>query len=343
MKAAFLTEPMKIEIRNIQIPETGPEDLLIKIKRVAICGSDNHIYKKGEIAMMKVDLPFILGHECSGEIVGMGEEVKGFKIGDRVAIEPPTICGKCEFCLSGRYNLCDNYKFLAAPPDTNGAFSEFIVHNYNRCFLLPNDISYEEGALVEPLSIIIQAFEISNFKIGDDVLIIGSSSIGLLILMLVKAFGAGKCFIADINDFKLKVARKLGADFALNISNINIKDFINSHTSNKGVSVIFDSVGANTTLDNSILAAKKGATIVIIGITDDKSSFDIVQLICKMLTIKGTTDFVNTFPKAINLIKNKKIDVMSIVTDVFDFKDLDKAFKNMNSSSKTIKTMISFD
>ena len=343
MKAALLIKPMTIKIKEVEMPLVASGDLLIKIKRVGICGSDNHIYKTGEICKMKVNLPFILGHECSGEIVDMGKDVTGFKIGDRVAIEPLINCGKCEFCLSGRYNLCDSYKFLGNPPDTQGALCQFISHNFNHCFLLPDGVSYEEGALVEPLSIAIQALEISNFKIGDDVLIMGAGSIGLLVLMLLKAIGAGRCFIVDINDFKLDFAKKLGADFTLNVSNTNIVDFIDSRTSNKGIPVIFDSVGAETTLNNSILISKKGATIVVIGITYDRSSFDIVQLIIKMLNIKGTTDFVNAFPKAITLIKNNKIDVKSAVTNHFDFQDLDQAFKNMNINPKTIKTVIEFD
>lgn len=343
MKAALLTKPQTIEIRDIEMPKVGLLDLLVKIKNVCICGSDNHIYKKGEIALTKVDLPFILGHECSGEVVDMGNDVTGFKIGDRVAIEPPSICGKCEFCLSGRYNLCDSYKFLGAPPDNNGAFCEYLAHNFNHCFLLPDGLTYEEGALIEPLSIVIQAFEISNFKIGDDVLIMGAGSIGLMLLMLLKAMNAGRCFIADTNDFKLSIAKRLNADFTIDVSKVNIAEYIDSHTAGRGIPVIFDTVGAGETLNECIRISKKNATIVIIGITEDKASFDIVQVIGKMLIIKGTTDFVNAFPKAISLIKNKKVNAGSIITHRFNFKDIAQAFKNMNSNSQTIKTMIKFD
>lgn len=343
MKAALLVSPMNIEIKNIENPKIGPEDLLIKIKRVGICGSDNHMYKKGELGKVKIDLPFILGHEGSGEVVDMGSAVKGFKIGDRVAIEPPSICGKCEFCLSGRYNLCDNYKSLTAPPDNNGCFCEFLAHNCNHAFILPENVSYEEGALVEPLSVIIQAFEISNFKIGDDVLIIGAGSLGLMTLMLVTALGAGRCFVAEINEFKLEIAKKLGADFIINVARTDIIDFINCNTLGKGIPVIFDYVGGGHTLSTSISVAKKNATIVIIGITDDKASFDIVQLINKMLVIKGTTDFVNAFPKAISLINNRKVDLKAVITHYFDFEDINKAFQNIQNNTKTIKTIIKFD
>ena len=343
MKAALLTYPGVIEIREVSKPVPGPDDLLIKVKRACICGSDNHIYKKGEIAGSKVDLPFILGHEFSGEVIETGINTRGFKKGDRIAVEPCLICGQCVFCRTGRYNLCDNYRFLAAPPDSNGAFCEYIAHNHNHCFLLPDNISYEQGALIEPLSIVIQAFEISNFKIADDILIFGAGSIGLLLLILFKSMGAGRCFITDVNGFKLETAKRLGADFAINTADADAMPIINAATEGKGIAVIIDSVGGEKTLNQGIEVSAKNATIVVIGITDDKSSFDIVQLICKMLVIKGTTDFVNAFPKAINLIKNNKVDVLPVITDTYHFSDIAEAFRNVNTSRNTIKTMIRFD
>ena len=343
MKAALLTRPGFIEIKYIHDPVIGPEDLLIKIKRVCICGSDNHIYNEGIIAKSDVVLPFILGHECSGEVIEIGKNVTGFKKGDRVTVEPSSFCGKCEFCRSGRYNMCDSYRFLAAPPDNQGAFCEMISHDYHNCFLLPDNMTYEEGAIVEPLAIIVQAFEISNFKVNDDVLIHGAGPIGLLALMLLRAMGAGKCIITDLNDYKLNIAKRLGADFTINVLKNNVVSITDSLTNSSGIPVIFDTVGMSKTLSDSISTSGKNATIVVIGISDDKASFDIVDLICKMLVLKGTTDFVNCFPKAIRLIENKKVEVMSVISHYYDFNDLNIAFKNMNTNPQTIKTMIRFD
>ncbi|MBN1298453.1 MAG: alcohol dehydrogenase catalytic domain-containing protein [Actinobacteria bacterium] len=343
MKAAFLSGPGIIEIGDCSRPKMGPEDLLIKIKRVCICGSDNHIYNNTEIAKSKVKLPFILGHECSGEVIEFGNEVKGFKKGDRVAVEPSSFCGKCPYCLTGRYNLCDNYGFLAAPPDTHGAFREIISHNYRNCYKLTENMTYKQGALVEPVSIVVQAFNISGFNINDDVLIHGAGPIGLMTLMLLKTMGAGNCLITDINDFKLKTAEKLGADFTLNPMRNRLNDIVSDITKGRFFPLIFDTVGIQKTLNDSIFLAGKNATIVIIGISDEKASFDIVDIISKMLVIKGTTDFVNCFPKAIRLISDKKINADAVVTDSYNFSDINEAFINMNKNGKTIKTVINFD
>lgn len=342
MKAALLTAPKKIEIADLEMPTIKNDDVLIKIKRVGVCGSDNHMYNKGEIAFSKVKFPFILGHECSGEVVEIGKDVKNIKIGDRVAIEPSTHCGKCEYCRKGLFNLCDEYHFLAAPPDNNGAFVEYLTHRYDHCFLIPENISFGEGSLVEPLAIAIQAFEISNFNIGDNILIIGSGTIGLLILMLLKSIGADKCVVIDYFDSKLEIAKNIGADLTINAGDKDLLAKAKIFSKGKGFPVIFDSAGKENSINIGITLAKKCGTIVVVGISDEKASFNIVDIISSMLTIKGTTDFSNNiFSKAISLIGNKKVDVMKIVTHYFNLNELGKAFENINDNSRnTIKTII---
>jgi L-iditol 2-dehydrogenase len=345
MKAALLIEPKKIEMNDLEIPKIREDEVLIKIKRVGICGSDNHIYNKGEIAFLKVKLPFILGHECSGEVVDIGKGVNNIKIGNRVAIEPSIHCGKCEFCRKGKFNLCDDYRFLAAPPDNNGALVEYLAHRSDHCFLIPDSISYEEGALIEPLAIVVQAFEISNFNIGDPILILGAGTIGLLTLMLLKSLGADKCVIVDYYDEKLSIAKKMGADFTVNVKDEDLLSKIRKFSDNKGFPVIFDSAGKENSLNIAITVAKKGGTIVIIGISEEKASFNIVDLIGGVLTIKGTNDFGdNIFNKAISLVKDKKVDVKKIISHSFNFDEIDEAFKNVNNNSNnTIKTIININ
>jgi len=344
MKAAFLVEPGKIEIREVETPKPQKNEVLVKIKNVGICGTDKHIYKNGQLALTKVKLPFILGHECSGEVVELGKDVKGIKIGDRVTVEPSNTCGICEFCKRGLYNMCVDYMPLGMPPDNQGVMAQYIAHRYDRCFLLPETISFEGGALIEPLAIVMHALNLTNFKIGDDVLILGAGSIGLLMLMLLKAIGAGRCFISSGNNFKLNLARKMGADFVINSSEKNLTDEIARATGGVGVPIIFDAIGTKETAENSILLAKKGAFIIWIGVTADKVTINIADLIMKMLTVRGTSDFINDFPKAISLVGNRRLAINSIVTDYFNFQDINDAFKYSTGGNKeNIKTMISFD
>jgi len=344
MKAAFLIEPEKIEIREVEIPKPQKNEVLVKIKNVGICGTDKHIYKSGQLALARVKLPFILGHECSGEVVDLGKDVMGIKIGDRVTVEPSNTCGICEFCKRGLYNMCVDYKPLGMPPDNQGVMAQYIAHRYDRCFLLPETISFEEGALIEPLAIVIHALNLTNFKIGDEVLILGAGSIGLLMLMLLKAIGAGRCFIGSGNNFKLNLARKMGADFVINSTEKNLTDEITRATGGAGVPIIFDAIGTKETAENSILLAKKGAFIIWIGVTADKASINISDLIMKMLTVRGTSDFINDFPKAISLVGSRRLAIDSIVTDYFNFKDINEAFRYSTYGHKeNIKTMINFD
>lgn len=345
MKAALLVQPKKIEIEDVNIPDIKEKEVLIKVKRAGICGSDNHIFNKGEIASVKAKFPFILGHECSGQIVEIGRDVKNLKIGDRIAIEPFTNCGECEFCKKGQFNLCNHYHFLAAPPDDNGVFVEYLAHDYRHCYLLPENLSYEEGALIEPLAITIQAFERSNLEIGNPILIIGAGTIGLLTLMLVKTLGAGKCVVIDYYDEKLEIAKKLGADFTLNVNDEGLLPKAREISKGKGFPVIFDSVGKENTTMFSVELAKKGGTIVIIGLSDDKSRFVINKVVNKMLTLNGTLDFAfDSFEKAISLVEQNKISVTKIISHYFNFNEINKAFENFNCNNKTtVKTIIKVD
>ncbi|RLE14520.1 NAD(P)-dependent alcohol dehydrogenase, partial [Candidatus Aerophobetes bacterium] len=208
--AMYLEKPGKIISRKIDMPEIKKDEVLVKIKAVGVCGSDVHYYDKGKIGSFIVKRPLILGHECSGEIVEVGEEVKNLQIGDKVALEPGIPCRRCIYCKTGRYNLCPEIRFMATPP-VNGAFVEYVAHPADFVFKLPENVSYEEATLFEPLAVGLYSVVRAKVGFGGKILILGAGPIGLSTLQAAINIGGGRITVADIYDFRLEKAKELGA------------------------------------------------------------------------------------------------------------------------------------
>ena len=188
-QAAFLMEPQKIELLDCEVPTVGPEDVLLELEYVGICGSDLHFYQHGKIGRKVLDGPFILGHECSGIIRAVGSNVKHFAIGDKITLEPGISCGECEFCRSGRYNICPDVKFISSPPD-HGCLRRWMTYPAKACFKLPPNVSAMEGAMIEPLSVGIHAAVRGGVDFRKVVMIQGGGCIGLMTLLACKAMNA---------------------------------------------------------------------------------------------------------------------------------------------------------
>ncbi|XP_054723766.1 sorbitol dehydrogenase-like [Uloborus diversus] len=208
--SVVLKKKDEIVLENRPVSEPGPHEVLIGIDTVGICGSDVHYWKNGRIGNFIVREPMVLGHESSGTVVRVGSKVTHLKPGDRVAIEPGVPCRMCEFCKSGRYNLCHEVKFCATPP-VDGSLCQYYTHAADFCFKLPEHVSLEEGALLEPLSVAVHACERARVTAGKTVLVTGAGPIGLCNLLTAKALGATRILVTDISESRLEVAKKLGA------------------------------------------------------------------------------------------------------------------------------------
>ena len=239
MKAAILEKPKIMKIKDIPIPKYSDDEVLIRIKEVGVCGSDVHFYNTGRIGdLAKMDGPIILGHESSGIVEKVGKNVKDFKPGDRVSIEPGVPCYKCENCKKGNYHLCDDIAFMAIPP-YDGAYREYIAYDPHFIYKISDNLSFSEAACVEPLSVGYSCVINANVEAGDSVCILGTGPIGLASLDLCKAMGASKIFISDINDYRLSIAKKHGAYLTININNDDLLSIIMKETNNKGVNEAF--------------------------------------------------------------------------------------------------------
>src|SRR3989339_1918312 len=267
MKAAVLHKIHDIRIEEREKPVVRPGTALVKIKAVGICGSDVHYFTKGRIGKQIVTKPQTLGHEASGIVEEVGKGVKNVKVGDRVALDPGIFCGKCDFCRAGRPNLCRSIKFFGTPP-VDGAFLEFIVHPSYMLFKFPDKLSYEEGALIEPLTVGLYAVQLAGLKRGETIAILGSGTIGLSILKSALLKGVKKIYVTDYLNYRLKAAKKHKNVVVLNAKTDIVKK-IKALTNGRGVDVAFEAAGSLDTFKQSVEIAAIGGRVVWAGIPDE--------------------------------------------------------------------------
>lgn len=336
MKVAVLEKIKRISIEEREIPKPKEDEVLVRIKSVGVCGSDIHYYNEGKIGSFVVEKPLILGHECAGEVVEVGSKVKTLKVGDRVALEPGIPCRRCLYCKTGRYNLCPDVVFMATPP-IDGAFAEYVVHPEDFTFKLPDDISFDEGALIEPLSVGIYSAERAMIRPGDTVLIFGAGPIGLVTLQAVKAYGAEQVFIVDINDFRLSKAKELGADLIINSKSEKMEDYIKV-----GVDVVFEASGNSSVISQTTKFAKRGGKVVFIGLaSDDYIGININEVSSKELDLLGIFRYANVYKKSIDLLAKGKIDLKTLITHHFSLEKTQEALEFADKNKdKCIKVIV---
>ena len=217
-QAAFLVDKQRLELMDCDMPSVSDTDVLVEVAHVGICGSDMHIFEDPHYAVKDIKLPVVLGHECAGRVAAVGKSVKGIIPGDRVALEPGVPCGSCEFCMSGRYNLCPDVRFLGARPWLNGAFSRYVSHPARWTFRLPDAMDTVEGALLEPLVVGMHAVDRANLRTGQSVLILGAGCIGLMTLEACLARGITNVTMSDLYENRLDMAGTIGARHVVNSS-----------------------------------------------------------------------------------------------------------------------------
>ncbi|GHS96899.1 alcohol dehydrogenase [Synergistales bacterium] len=343
-KAAFMTGIRKLEIREVPMPKAKDDQVIVKLEYVGICGSDVHYLEYGRIGDYIVNGDFILGHECAGKIVEVGKDVKHLKPGDRVALEPGATCGHCEYCATGRYNLCPDVEFLATPP-YHGCFENYIAFPANLAFKLPDSISSKEGALIEPLAVGLEAADVAGVKLGSSVAILGAGCIGLMSLLASKARGAGDVTVVDVIPKRLEKALELGATRVIDASKTDSTKALLEASGGQGVDVVMETAGATPTTQETPFLVKRGGVIVLVGMPpEDIISFNFAKLMGQVAEIRTIFRYKNQYPVAIKAIESGRIDVSGIVTNEFSFDDIAKAFDvNIDSKKDVVKIVIKID
>lgn len=343
-KTFILTKLNELEMVEREMPKPQKGEVLVKLGAIGVCGSDVHYYDKGRIGSFVVDFPFVLGHECAGTIVGLGEGVDSFSLGDKVALEPGVPCGKCEMCKTGHYNLCPDVRFLATPP-IDGCLMEYITFPAEYTFKLPKNMTVEQGALVEPTAIGMNAALTGQVKAGDTVLIMGAGCIGLVSLLAAKAFGAAKVIVSDVISLRLEAAKKLGAYETIDSKEQNVAQIVSEITDGKGVDVVIDCAGFSETVRSGIQCAKAAGRIVIVGMgVDELNGIPLGPISTKELVITSIFRYKNLYPRTIAAIESGSINLEGIVSKRYSFEDSASAFSDAcNMPTTTIKNVILFD
>lgn len=339
-----LTELNKLELRKLPMPKAKPGEVLIKVGAIGVCGSDVHYYNRGKIGDFIVEFPFILGHECAGTVVEVGEGVHGFEVGDRVVPEPGVPCGKCEMCKTGHYNLCPDVRFLATPP-VQGCLMEYLAFPAEYVFKLPDNLSMEQGALVEPMAIGMNAAVTGGIKPGDTVMIFGAGCIGLVSLLAAKACGAAKVLVSDIIPLRLETALKLGASAVIEGKDENVPQKIEELTGGRGADVVLDCAGFGSTIRDAVMVSKPAGKVVLVGMgTDTLDGVPLSQIQAKELEVVGIFRYKNMYSRTIAAISDGLIDINGIISHRFSFSDTPEAFTSAcKRPTETIKNVILFD
>lgn len=342
--AAWLLGIKTLKIQPYHLPSLGPHDVKVRIKALGICGSDVHHFKTMRCANFIVKKPMVIGHECAGIIEEVGIEVNSLAVGDRVALEPGISCQRCRLCRDGRYNLCPEMKFFGSPP-TNGSLANKVVHPANLCFKLPDNVSLEEGAMCEPLSVGVHACRRAEVGPETNVLIMGAGPIGLVTLLVARAFGAPRIVIVDVHDHRLSIAKNLGADDIVQVST-DIQDVpeeavkIQNAMASR-VDVSFDCVGFNKTMSTALSATGAGGKVCLIGMARSEMTIPLTSAAAREIDVIGMFRYRNTWPLCIELLRTGKIDVKAIITHRFGFsqKGIEDAFQTSAGGGNAIKVM----
>ena len=327
MKAAVLHGVRDIRIEEMPKPVCAGGEVLVRIKAVGVCGSDVHYFKKMRIGDQVVENTIVPGHESAGVIEEVAEGVKNVAVGDRVAVEPGVPCRICQDCRKGFYNRCRNIRFCGTPPN-NGVYLEYYATPADFVFRMPDDMSFGEGAMIEPLSVGVHAARIAPVKNGDCVAVLGAGPIGLCTLQCALRAGATKAFVTDPLEYRLDFARKFGAHVLINPEKEDVVEKIMAHTAGRGVDVAFEASGADEPPQQALDITAPGGKMMWIGIPGEKPiPLDVHEARRKELEIKMVRRFCHDYPTAIDLVASGRVNVKSMITHTFPLEKVEEAFK----------------
>lgn len=328
MKAAVFHNQYNIKIEDIQLRSLEPGEVLVKVRACGVCGTDVHIYEGAE-GSATVAPPVILGHEFSGEIHEVAGGVKDLKPGDRVCIDPNIFCGTCHYCRNGNVHLCQRLNAIGVT--RHGGFAEYCIVPETQAYKLPDNVSFKEGAMGEPIACCLHGLDLCDIHTGDTVLIIGGGTIGLIMLQLVKAAGASRIFVSEPVEEKRNLALSLGADLVVNPQTEDFSNFISENTID-GVDVSIECVGLRQTVENAIAAACRGGNVMLFGLTHPDCQVPIkpLDVFKRELTIRSS--FINPFTqaRAVELLGSGRVSVRELITKTLPIDKIEEAFSSEN-------------
>lgn len=342
MKAIMCHGAKDLAVVDIDAPKASPNNILVRVAVGGICGSDLHYYRHGGFGTVRLKEPMILGHEISGHITHVGENIEGFTIGELVAVSPSRPCGNCMFCNEGKYNHCENMQFYGSAmpfPHIQGAFRDYIDVLPSQC-ASAEGLSASEAAVAEPFSVVLHALKQAGALVGKRVLVTGCGPIGALTVMAAKAAGAREIIVTDISQQALEFATTIGATHVINTA-ADPADFDQFAQGKGSFDVLFECSGAEIALRTAVTAMRPCSTIVQLGMGGDMN-LPMQQITAKEIALKGSFRFHEEFQEAVHLMKNGWVDAKAIIERTFDAERAIEAFENAASPRDNRKTQIVF-
>ena len=336
MLQQIMTAPGKIEFREIETPVPKAGEVLIRIMKIGVCGSDIHVWH-GKHPF--TSYPVTQGHEVSGEIAALGAGVENLEVGQKVTIQPQVVCGKCYPCRHGKYNLCETLKVMGF--QTTGVASEYFAVDAAKVTPLPQEMSFDEGAMIEPLAVAVHAVRKFGDMQGMRVAVLGAGPIGILVAQAAKGMGAESVLITDISDLRLEKARQCGVDFCVNTCEADFGEALVSSFGPDKADVIYDCAGNNVTMGQAIRCARKGSTIILVAVFAGMAEVDLAVLNDHELDLNTTMMYRNEdYLEAIELVRAGKVDLKPLISKHFAFRDYAEAYRYIDENRETTMKVI---
>ncbi|WP_455014643.1 zinc-dependent alcohol dehydrogenase [Hominenteromicrobium sp.] len=336
MLQQVMTAPGKIEFREIETPVPKAGEVLIRIMKIGVCGSDIHVWH-GKHPF--TSYPVTQGHEVSGEIAALGAGVESLEVGQKVTIQPQVVCGKCYPCRHGKYNLCETLKVMGF--QTTGVASEYFAVDAAKVTPLPQEMSFDEGAMIEPLAVAVHAVRKFGDMQGMRVAVLGAGPIGILVAQAAKGMGAESVLITDISDLRLEKARQCGVDFCVNTREADFGEALVSSFGPDKADVIYDCAGNNVTMGQAIRCARKGSTIILVAVFAGMAEVDLAVLNDHELDLNTTMMYRNEdYLEAIELVRAGKVDLKPLISKHFAFRDYAEAYRYIDENRETTMKVI---
>lgn len=340
MKALVLKEYNRLAVEDFPVPEFADDEALIRVKACAICGSDVHGIDGSTGRRIP---PIVMGHEASGVVEKTGGKVSGFKPGDRVTFDSTIYCGECRFCRRGEMNLCDNRRILGVSCGEyrlHGAFAEYVAVPERILYPIPEGVTFEQAAMVEPLSVAFHALRRSPASLNDSVVVVGAGMIGLLLIQILRAAGCGVIIAVDMADDRLEMAKKFGAGIGLRPDRDEVIGEIRKATGGRGADASFEVVGMTPTVKLAVDAVRKGGAVTLVGNLSPAVEFPLQAAVTRQISLYGTCASCGEYPDCLDLIASRKVDVDSFISAVAPLEEGAEWFKRLHSGEPGLLKVI---
>lgn len=336
MKQITLVAKETFEIKEVPMATYGPKQALLKVKAVGICGSDIHAYY-GKHPF--ISFPVVQGHEATGEVVEIGAEVKNLKVGDRVLLRPQKVCGKCRMCREGRYNICKTLDVYGC--QAPGASADYYAADEDLLYVLPDNVDYGVGTVIEPLAVGVGAVRRPGGVEGKNVLVIGAGTIGNVVMQSAKALGAKKVIISDVSDYKLAMARECGADVTVNVKNENLEEILLREFGEDGLDICFECSANGNALNQILRCGRKGMQFVIVAVYGHKPEIEMGLVQDREYEIYGTLMYLHEdYETAIRLVAEGKVNLQALISKEYPLEQVSEAYKYIEQNRDAVQKVI---